>query len=99
MDAPPEAPKVRIPPWVLFLGAAAILFCVAHPALLRPHYYSFPSRPEPPIDPLRYFLMKVLVSIAFGTASLYVILSRKYQPKDKHWAYGIAGLIIGFWLR
>ena len=43
--------------------------------------------------------MKIVMSVVFGFASLIVIASKRYTPKDKHWAYGTAGLILGFWLR
>jgi hypothetical protein len=36
--------------------------------------------------------------IAVGSASLHVILAKRYGPKDKHWAYATIGTIIGFWL-
>jgi hypothetical protein len=31
--------------------------------------------------------------------ALYVILSKNYSPRDKHWAYATVGTILGFWLR
>src|SRR5215469_2621769 len=30
--------------------------------------------------------------------ALFIIISPIYDPKDKHWAYGSAGTILGFWL-
>src|SRR4051812_34723650 len=32
-------------------------------------------------------------------AGLYIILSSSYSAADKHWAYGIVGTLVGFWLR
>jgi hypothetical protein len=29
----------------------------------------------------------------------YLALSKKYEPKDKFWAYGLLLAIIGFWLK
>jgi hypothetical protein len=44
--------------------------------------------------------MEVTVSILGLLASLYVILSKRgLPPGAKHWAYGTAGLIVGFWLK
>jgi hypothetical protein len=42
--------------------------------------------------------MQIIVSLSAGAASLFVVLARRYGPKDKHWAYATAGMILGFWL-
>jgi hypothetical protein len=44
-------------------------------------------------------LMQVGVSLILLPATLFVILSSRYQPKDKHWAYSTLGMVIGFWLK
>jgi Tfp pilus assembly major pilin PilA len=44
-------------------------------------------------------VMQVVVSLVLLSATLFVVLSKKYDAKDKHWAYATVGLIIGFWLR
>jgi uncharacterized membrane protein len=44
-------------------------------------------------------VMKVLVSVVILIAALFVILSKNYDAKAKHWAYGMVGLIMGFWLK
>jgi hypothetical protein len=31
--------------------------------------------------------MQILLSLAAGASSLFVILAKRYGPKDKHWAY------------
>jgi len=43
--------------------------------------------------------MQPLVSIVILIASLYIILSSSFSPQDKHWAFGTAGTVIGFWLK
>jgi preprotein translocase subunit SecF len=43
--------------------------------------------------------MRILVTIVLLTAALFVILSKRFQPKDKHWAYATIGTLIGFWLK
>lgn len=40
-----------------------------------------------------------LLSVILLGAGLYVILSKQYDASDKHWAYGIVGTLVGFWLR
>jgi hypothetical protein len=43
--------------------------------------------------------MEVFVSLALLAAALFVILSKRYDARDKHWAYTTIGMIAGFWLR
>ena len=43
--------------------------------------------------------VQIIVSVVLLVASLFVVLSPKYEPKDKHWAYGTIGVLVGFWLR
>ena len=43
--------------------------------------------------------MQVLVSIVLLIATLFVILSKKYDARNKHWAYATVGLLVGFWLK
>ena len=40
--------------------------------------------------------MQVTVSLVLLAASLFVILSRRYTPQDKHWAYATIGTLLGF---
>lgn len=53
---------------------------------------------QPFTSPL-HDVMSVLVSVAVLTAALFVILSNRYDDATKKWAYGVAGLVIGFWLK
>lgn len=41
----------------------------------------------------------LLVTIGGGAASVYVILSSIYDDGTKKWAAGLAGSIVGYWLR
>ena len=43
--------------------------------------------------------MQLVVSIVMLACGIFIILSRRYGPKDTHWAYGIIGTIVGYWLR
>jgi hypothetical protein len=58
-----------------------------------------PGSAIPTIDSDVMLAMKVFVSVVLLGASMYVILSSKYVAKDKNWAYGIAGTLVGFWLK
>jgi hypothetical protein len=42
--------------------------------------------------------MRAFISVALLTASLFVVLSKRYLEKDRNWAYGTIGALIGFWL-
>ena len=44
-------------------------------------------------------LMQITTSVVLLSAGLFVILSKKYTPQDKHWAYTTLGTILGFWLK
>lgn len=43
--------------------------------------------------------IQVVISLAVLGGALFIILSQLYDPKDKHWAYGSAGTILGYWLK
>jgi hypothetical protein len=43
-------------------------------------------------------VMQILMSIAILAAGLFVILAKNSGRARKHWAYGIVGLVVGFWL-
>jgi hypothetical protein len=42
--------------------------------------------------------MRVLISLVALGASLYIILSKRYDADTSKWAFGTAGTVIGFWL-
>lgn len=44
-------------------------------------------------------IMQVCISVIVLSASLWIVLSQRYQNVEKHWAYGAIGTIIGFWLK
>lgn len=44
-------------------------------------------------------VVQILITAVLLGAAIYVILAKRYGPKDKHWAYGIVGTIIGFWFK
>ncbi len=44
-------------------------------------------------------LVQILLTAALMAASLIVVLSNKYTPAQKHWAYGMIGTLLGFWLK
>ena len=45
-------------------------------------------------------LMTALVSAAVLASALYVILAgQSYPEASSEWAFGMAGLIVGYWLK
>jgi hypothetical protein len=46
-----------------------------------------------------HILMQGIVSLAVLAVTLFVIIAKRYGPRDKHWAFSTVGLIIGFWLK
>lgn len=43
-------------------------------------------------------VMRILISLVVLGSGLYVILSNKYPTDTQKWAFGIVGLIVGYWL-
>jgi hypothetical protein len=48
----------------------------------------------PTIDPI---VIQGGLTIILLVAGLYVILSKQYEPSDKHWAFGTIGTLVGYW--
>jgi hypothetical protein len=44
-------------------------------------------------------VMRMVISLPVLAAGLFVILAKRYQPKDKNWAYGAVGTLLGYWLK
>lgn len=55
----------------------------------------------PAIDPLivKEFWVRTSVSLLMLCCAAFVILSSRFKPHQKNWAYGTVGLILGYWLR
>jgi hypothetical protein len=51
------------------------------------------------LPPIYDYVARLVTSAILSVAALYIILSRRYAPQDKHWAYGTIGTVLGFWLR
>ena len=57
-----------------------------------------PASPASPASFTAADAMRILVSLFLLAAVLWVILSRRYGPTDRHWSYGVIGTVVGFWL-
>jgi hypothetical protein len=43
--------------------------------------------------------IRIAISAVILAASLYVILSQKFSDDSSKWAFGMIGLVVGYWLR
>lgn len=43
-------------------------------------------------------IMQIIISLVVLVASLYIILSKKYDNDVQKWAFGAIGTVIGYWL-
>jgi predicted membrane protein len=48
---------------------------------------------------LLYAWIRILVSLSVLAASLYIILSQVFPSDTIKWAYGMVGVVTGYWLR
>jgi hypothetical protein len=60
----------------------------------RTHASVVATKSSPPQN-----LMQILVSMCILIAGLWMILAGRYEPKDKQWAMGAVGTVVGFWLK
>ena len=42
---------------------------------------------------------QMAISLFLGAPAIFVVLSKRYQAREKHWAFTTLGTILGFWLR
>jgi uncharacterized BrkB/YihY/UPF0761 family membrane protein len=85
-------------PRILFWGSFVLLVMTV---ALAPQMAS--ALPEPPDDTgaLQFdavFIMRTVVTLAVLFSALWVIISKRYPPADRKWAYGAIGAIMAFWL-
>jgi len=45
------------------------------------------------------FVVRVVMSLSVLSVSLFIILKNTYPDATVKWAFGLAGLVIGYWLR
>jgi hypothetical protein len=43
-------------------------------------------------------VMQVLVSLLVLGAALYIVLSGRFSADGQKWAYGVIGIVVGYWL-
>ena len=92
----PRSQHAVLPIVIFFLGLALFVLIAVSKAI----YFVVQYSPLSTTESVQFRpLTQVVVSLALLAATLFVILSKRYAPKDKHWAYATVGLILGFWLR
>ena len=45
------------------------------------------------------FLVRLGISVVLLVAALFVVLSGSYDDSFNKWAFGIIGIVVGYWLR
>lgn len=95
-----EKEHPRVHSFLKWIGVSAVPAALILGAALFLVYSALPAAPtHPGLMIIEKRIMQVLISVALLVASLYVILSKEYDSKDKHWAYGTVGTLLGFWLK
>jgi xanthine/uracil permease len=72
---------------------AAVVLLVTYRLLRRKERQVAPPRVD-----VRTIMM-VAVSLLVLGSSLFIILSGQYDNESQKWAFGVVGMIVGFWLR
>jgi len=49
--------------------------------------------------PLIRMIVQIVVSVLLAAVSLFIVFSREDEPKERNWAYGTFGILIGFWVK
>ena len=44
-------------------------------------------------------IVQIIISVLLAVVSLFVVRSDRYGSKQRHWAYGTIGVLLGFWLK
>jgi len=74
-------------PLLIFIGSAGMLFGTSN---------MLPNADAAMNAPLRRAMMQAIVSLAVLAASLFIILTHRFDPA---WAYGTVGMVVGYWLK
>jgi hypothetical protein len=86
---------VKVLPIVIFAVAIASLSIIGWALNWPPQWADILGQAA--ISPLQ--IGQLVITFVLLAASLFVILSKRYAPTDRHWAYGTVGTLIGFWLK
>jgi hypothetical protein len=77
-----------IPAWAL--AAATVVFLT--------YEWFAPSGSSALFDAIDKETLQRVLAFPLLVASAAVVLSPRYAPKDKYWAYATIGMLAGFWL-
>jgi hypothetical protein len=78
------------------MSALPIVIFIASAMMLLGTSNMLPNADLAMRGPLRRLMMQSVVSLAVLAASLFIILTHKFDPA---WAYGSAGMVVGYWLK
>jgi hypothetical protein len=86
---------------VLFAVGSAILLVFS--PLYSPDLALVPPQPvNSPRFTLLYYVPRVVLSGVLLAASIVIIFTENFSKRDRYWAYGLVGAVLGswgFWLR
>ena len=74
-------------PILIFIGSAGMLLGTSN---------MLPNADIAMRAPRRRLMMQAVVSLAVLAASLFIILTHRFDPA---WAYGTLGMVVGYWLK
>jgi hypothetical protein len=83
-----------MPPKPLLIALAAVIIAVIFTIIPINQQFSLRGGESEAINAF----MPAIISLILFVGALWVIVSRRYTPTDRHWAYGAVGTIVGFWL-
>jgi len=66
---------------------------------LREDKNNSPNSMQPHIPDRTTTFVRIGISLIVLGSALYVILSQNFPDESSKWAYGMVGIIIGYWLR
>lgn len=75
---------------LFFIGGAGMLFGTSN---------MLPNADPAMNAPLRRLMMQTLVSLVVLGTALFVVWSHIFDAGAKPWAYGSAGMVVGYWLK
>ena len=96
IEQAPSTPTRILPKVVLILA----LIVLAPTGIYLQYQSDLSIRPDAAgPDLILQFWIQLVVSLILLPETAFVIFSNRYQAKDRHWAYGTLGMIVGFWLK
>lgn len=85
---------ISSPPGLISLIGVLVLVVWRVVAFLSP---ALPPPLAPATAPV-VIAMRMVITAVVLVSALYVVLSKRYETDTEKWAFGIIGLLIGYWM-